>query len=125
MEEEHQLRVSAETQKRFSEAELSFDIDWLFIANDIQTNIASKYSVLCGVSNEEFLTAMRYQPIQDFMPIWRKYNRAGRGLLTIGSVTPDCILWESSLKTFVRFSDLLIPKSNKKQITLVLAGSLS
>jgi len=134
--EEHSMRVSQEIQTKFSKAELSFDIDWLFVANDIQLSIATKYAEKAEVTVDEFLAAMRYQPVTDFLPIWRKYNRAGRGFLTQGSVAPDCCLFDVQRSKFLRLSDYIKPPpsmasslglggAEQRRITLLLAGSLS
>jgi hypothetical protein len=132
LQEEHKMRTCAETQARFSQAEKSNDKDWLFVAEDFQRKIAEKYYTECDVTAEEFLSALRYQS-SEFLPLWKKYNRARRGFLNIGSIAPDCPLWNIEAQTYSWLSDITSTKplsssltqNKKKTITITVAGSYS
>jgi hypothetical protein len=133
LQEEHQMRTCPETQSRFSQAEKSNDKDWLFVAEDFQRMIAEKYCKECeNVSADDFLSALRYQS-SEFLPLWKKYNRARRGFLNLGSIAPDCPLWNIEKQSYCWLSDVTASKSlstslnqnKKKTITIIVAGSYS
>jgi hypothetical protein len=131
LQEEHEMRTCQETQSRFSQAEKSNDKDWLFVAEDFQRKIAEKYCTECeDLTAEEFLSALRYQS-SEFLPLWKKYNRARRGFLNTGSIAPDCPLWNIEAQAYSWLHDitgikaLSSLKHNKKTITITVAGSYS
>jgi hypothetical protein len=112
-------------QSKFSEAEVSFNIDWLELVNQFQTQIATKYAPLAGCSVKEFLSALRFQHCSSFTPLWRYFNRADRGMLEKYSLAPDCYLWDIIENGYRRLSDILTPPPNRLKLTLLIAGSFS
>ena len=47
---------------------------------------------------------MRFQPIAEFTPLWRRYNRAHLSFLARGQQAPDVPLWSLATKSYRRLS---------------------
>jgi len=130
LQEEHEKRTCQQTQSLFSQAEKSNDKDWLFVAEKFQQEIADKYhKQYDNISADEFLSALRYQS-SEYLPIWKKYNRARRGFLNTSSIASDCPLWNLHTQSYSWLSDILVNKPllnqiPKKTVTIVVAGSYS
>lgn len=48
---------------------------------------------------------MRYQS-SEYLPIWKKYNRARRGFLKTDSIAPDCPLWNIEKQSYSWLSEM-------------------
>jgi hypothetical protein len=116
---EEEERKSDKIQEAFTKAETSWDIDWLEVALELQTNIAKS---LCPEDHENFLQCVRYCP-NEHIPHWKKFNRAGRGYFSLGSSLQDCLLFDatSSDSKQASLSSLLI----KGVKTVIIASSVS
>lgn len=123
---ENEFRLSAETQKKFAEAEISHDIDWLFVVDDKQKEIAEEFAPKAGCSPSEFLHCMRFQKCKRFTPLWRKFNRANRGQLETKFKPLDCYLLDTKLDSYTTLHSVLAPiKPGHPKLTLLISGSIS
>ena len=120
-------------------------MDWMELAARKQEDIAKDFAKEAACSPEEFVTAMRFQPVDTFTPIWRKHNRAAMGYTEVGQLAKDCALWSLHTNSYCRLLgthlayplfaffysddihliDFLPLPSSKPQYTIVVAGSYS
>lgn len=89
---ENELRLSPDTQKEYSDAELRNDISWMQVTERLQERVVKEF----GISDiEHGLTNLRiahvlYPDEPDFkeIPLYVKYNRCRQGDLICGQDIP-------------------------------------
>jgi len=84
LDEEERIRRSPEFIDKLAATERTqYGWDWIDDVGDMQTALAKRWYKKAGVSKEEFLHALRCQPVHD-PPDGRSYNRAQRGFIHLG-----------------------------------------
>lgn len=105
---ENELRLSAEYQQKFREAEESGTYDWMNIVEKLQYNLVKEYGFIDWQTDVVLNILRRAQYLfpndQDFktIPLYVKYNRAGDSKLNEGDTVPDIKIYDSDLvQTFL------------------------
>jgi hypothetical protein len=91
LQREQALRTNAKTQQAYTEAERSFDTDWMEVTDALQRKIL----VEAGVSEQEIETALAdfraapyHYPALKQIPIYHRYQRSRQGPLKEGDPIP-------------------------------------
>jgi hypothetical protein len=120
---ENDLRLSAEYQQRYLEAEQSSSSthSWLNITDELQRQIIREFQL--DDDMEEALLCLRcattIYPDLKCIPLYVRYNRARDGDLKIGDVTPDVPVIKLNGEESHLFDDL------KPLPTVLIGGSYS
>jgi len=114
---EENYRLSVEGQQQFTEAELKWTEDWLDVAEKKQKSIAEE---LCPENPIDFLNCVRYCH-NNYIPHWKKFNRAGRGYFKINNNAQNCLLYDMINNIEIDLKSVL-SCHNK---TVIIASSVS
>lgn len=121
---EHALRISKETQQLYTEAERSFDTDWMEVTDGLQRQILRE----AGVSELQMETALSHfraapyhYPALKQIPIYRRYQRSRQGPLNEGDSIPANLNLVDLTNRQVDFTAL----ASGSRPVVVLAGSWS
>ena len=122
---EDALRTSEETQKLYTEAEKSYDTDWMEVTDALQRRILTEAGVselLLEVALTHFRAAPYHYPALKQIPIYHRYQRSRQGPLNEGdSIPANLKLVDLSTNSSIDFTAL----ASSGRPVAVLAGSWS
>jgi len=121
---ENELRMSEEAQRRFDEAEKRQDMDWIFIAHDLQRQVLREFDFDPNSSKDLHRLRMAALEHPD-IPIHQVYNRAREGFLRVGDVIPSSLSLAPLRDTGESARRSLVGLITPRVPLVVMAGSYS